>query len=131
MVKDMGRTGGGGRDRRVATRRPFAAGHVLVVSALVATAGLSLGCVSRGPRPHPSLVRLWQQYTELPNERAFAVAGDPGRPRWVAGLSAGHATVAEAEAGALRECGQRRRRQRMRAACVLYAVGDEIVWRGR
>jgi hypothetical protein len=29
------------------------------------------------------------------------------------------------------QCKIRRAARRMQAACVLYAVGDEIVWRGR
>jgi len=89
---------------------------------------LLLGCTTHGPKPHRNLTRLWRQYVDLPGERAIAVAGDPRRPRWVAALSAGHATAAEAEAGAIRECQRRREVQRMQAACVLYAVGDEIVW---
>jgi len=61
----------------------------------------------------------------------MAIAGDPRRGRWVTGASGGHATREEAEAEALLQCRMRRAERRLRAACVLYAVGDEIVWRGR
>lgn len=61
----------------------------------------------------------------------MAIAGDPQHGRWVTAVSAGHATREQAEAGALTECRRRRGVRRMQAACVLYAVGDEIVWRGR
>jgi hypothetical protein len=61
----------------------------------------------------------------------MAIAGDPRRDRWVIGGSGGHAMREEAEAEAIRKCQIRRGKRRMQAACVLYAVGDEIVWRGR
>ena len=47
------------------------------------------------------------------------------------GASGGHATRDDAEAEALSQCRMRRAMHRMQAECVLYAVGDEIVWRGR
>jgi len=37
---------------------------------------------------------------------------------------------AQAETEALAECQRWRGMRRLQAACVLYAVGDEIVWRG-
>ena len=40
----------------------------------------------------------------------------------------GYRTPERAAAGALAECGARRKLRRLQAACVLYAVGDEIVW---
>jgi len=60
----------------------------------------------------------------------MAIAGDPRRDRWVAGASGGNATRGQAEAAALLECRRRRGINRLQAACVLYAVGDEIVWQG-
>jgi len=66
----------------------------------------------------------------LPAQRALAISGDPERDRWVVGMTGGHPTRAEAEQAALGECRRRRRMSRMQPACVLYAVGDEIVWRG-
>lgn len=48
----------------------------------------------------------------------------------MAGASGGHAGRSAAEADAMRQCRVRRRARRIQAACLLYAVGDEIVWRG-
>jgi hypothetical protein len=61
----------------------------------------------------------------------MAIAGDPGRDRWVTGASGGHATRQEAEDEALLQCRMRRAARRIQADCVIYAVGEEIVWRGR
>jgi hypothetical protein len=92
---------------------------------------LLLGCASSGPSPHPSLVPTWRGYQSLPAQRALAIAGDPTRDNWVTGASGGHATREQAEAEALAQCRLRRAARRMQAACVLYAVQDEIVWGGR
>jgi len=89
-----------------------------------------LSCASDVDAPHPDLAPTWRKFLSLHTERAFALAGDPRRDRWVAGLSGGHATRAEAEQAALRECERRRAANRLRAACRIYAVGDEIVWQG-
>jgi hypothetical protein len=94
------------------------------------TAVLLLACASDRASPHPDLAPTWRDFLALPAERALAIAGDPRRDRWVAGASGGHATRGGAEAAALLECRRRRGIRRMRAACALYAVGDEIVWRG-
>jgi hypothetical protein len=99
--------------------------------AVAGAAVLLLACASDGASPHPDLAAVWRDFLALPAERALAIAGDPGRDRWVTAASAGHATRAEAEAAALSQCRIRRGNRRMQAACVLYAVGDEIVWRGR
>jgi len=94
------------------------------------TAALLLACASDRALPHPDLAAAWRDFLALPAERALAIAGDPRRDRWVAGLSGGHATRGQAEAEALLECRRRRGMRRMQAACALYAVGDEIVWQG-
>lgn len=100
--------------------------------ALVAAAALLLlACASDRASPHPDLAPVWRDFLALPAQRALAIAGDPRRGRWVTAASAGHATREAAEAEALAECRKRRALRRMRAECVLYAVGDEIVWRGR
>jgi hypothetical protein len=90
-----------------------------------------LACVSDGASPHPDLAPVWRDFLALPEERALAIAGDPRRDRWVTGASGGHDTRGPAEAEALLQCRMRRGQRRMQAACVLYAVGDEIVWWGR
>ena len=92
---------------------------------------LLLACASEGALPHPDLAPVWRDFLALPAERALAIAGDPRRDRWVTGASGGHDTRDGAEAEALSQCRMRRGMRRMQAACVLYAVGDEIVWRGR
>jgi hypothetical protein len=97
--------------------------------AIGGTAVLLLACASDGASPPPDLAAVWRDFLALPAERALAIAGDPRRDRWVAGYSGGHATRGQAEAEALLECRRRRGMSRMQAACVLYAVGDEIVWR--
>lgn len=99
------------------------------VAAALLLGGL-LACASDGPTPHPDLARVWSDFETLPDERALAIAGDPRRDRWVVGASGGHASRSEAEDRALLECRARRAARRMREACVLYAVGDEIVWQG-
>ena len=106
----------------------FAIGGRLAVAWTMA---VLLACASAGPSPHPNLVPAWRDYVALPAERALAIAGDPRRGPWVTGASAGHPTREQAEAEALSECRIRRGMRRMQAACVLYAVGDEIVWQGR
>jgi hypothetical protein len=63
-------------------------------------------------------------------ERALAIAGDPRGDRWVTGASGGHPSSAEAQESALLQCRMRRVARRLQEACVLYAVGDEIVWHG-
>ncbi len=72
--------------------------------------------------------RIWREFVALPNERALALAGDPAR-QWVAAASGGYASPTEAEEGALAECRRRRAARRMQAPCLLYAKGDEIVWK--
>lgn len=95
------------------------------------TALLLLACASDGVPPPPDLVQVWREFLALPAERALAIAGDPHRDRWITAASAGHATREQAEAGALSECSILRGMRRIQAECVLYAVGKEIVWRGR
>jgi len=92
---------------------------------------LLLACATDRTSHHPDLASVWRDFLTLPAERALAIAGDPRRDRWVTAASAGHATRKQAEADALAQCRVRREMRRMQAACVLYAVGDEIVWRSR
>ena len=99
--------------------------------AVTAPAVFFLGCAADGASPHPELARVWRDFLALPAERALAIAGDPRRDRWVIGVASAHASSDRAEAEALAQCRQRRARRRLQAECVLYGVGDEIVWRGR
>jgi hypothetical protein len=95
----------------------------------VVGAALLAGCTARDAiPPHRELQPLWREYSALPGERALAVAGELRQDRWVAGASGGEASRGEAEARALGECRRRRLEQRMQAPCLLYAVGDEVVW---
>jgi len=97
---------------------------------LVAVA--SLACVSTRPAPVPNLAPVWHKFSAMPSQRALAIAGDPTRgSRWVVGASSGMETRERAVAEALSECQVRRGVSRLQAECVLYAVGDEIVWRNR
>jgi hypothetical protein len=96
--------------------------------ALAAVAALA--CASNSRAPDPNLAKVWRDYRRLPDQRALAVAGNVEHDRFVAGSSGGHATIPDAEAAALRECGARRLKMRQQAACKLYAIGDEIVWPG-
>jgi hypothetical protein len=72
--------------------------------------------------------KLWREYLAMPAERALAIAGDPER-RWVGAASGGHGSPSEAEEGALVACRRRRAARRMQAPCLLYARGDQIVWK--
>jgi hypothetical protein len=91
---------------------------------------LAAACAAKPNAPHTALATVWRDYRELPDQRALAIAGDLRQNRYVAGASGGHATIPEAEAGALRECAARRLKLRQQAPCRLYAIGDEIVWPG-
>ncbi|MBW2290088.1 MAG: hypothetical protein JRG80_05805 [Deltaproteobacteria bacterium] len=98
---------------------------------IAATAVLLMACATQEASPQPDLGPVWRDYLALPAERALAIAGDPRRDRWVTGASGGHATPDRATAEALLQCRIRRGMRRIQADCVPYAVGDEIVWRGR
>lgn len=103
----------------------------LLGSWLALGTALLVACASTGARPHPKLEAVWKDYIELPRERALAIAGDPRRGRWLTTASGGQASAAAAEKEAIEQCRIRRHIRRMRAECVIYASGDEIVWRGR
>jgi len=66
----------------------------------------------------------------LADQRALAIAGELSLDRWVAGVSGGQPTQQAAESEALRKCQAQRKLRRLEAPCRLYAVGDEVVWRG-
>jgi hypothetical protein len=108
----------------------LAAGTAARGIAVAWAVAIALACASHAPAK-PQLGAVWRDYLALPAERALAIAGDPGRDRWVAASSSGHPNREHAEAEAISRCRTRRGLRRMRAECVLYAVGDEIVWRGQ
>ncbi len=85
-------------------------------------------CESGGTTAHLNLRRVWNDFLELPRERALAIAGDPRRNHWITAASAGHDSRDEAEAAALEECAKHRERRRIQAPCEIYGVNDEIVW---
>ena len=95
---------------------------------MVVALPLLFGCATELSSPHENLIRVWREYLEMPGQRALAIAGDPRRSRWVAASSGGHATPGAAQQDALRACRVRRGIRRLQPACVLYAVGDQIVW---
>jgi len=105
---------------RVDSRRPVPVRFGLCVLLLSA-------CASSSPA-HRELAPIWRDYRALPAERALAIAGELRHDQWVAGASGGHASRDDAEAAALAECSRRRAQRRMQAPCVLYAIGDEVVW---
>ncbi|MCH7600792.1 MAG: hypothetical protein IH973_13640 [Myxococcales bacterium] len=90
-----------------------------------------VSCASGPATLHRQLVPVWREYTALPGKRALAIAGVPGRGPWVTAASGGHEAVRNAKVSALEVCAERRQVRRMQAECVLYAIGDRIVWRGR
>jgi hypothetical protein len=98
----------------------------------LATALPVLACATTTQRrsPHPALAKVWRDFVALPEERALAIAGDPLGEIWVTGAAGGQVSRELALDAALGECGRRRARHRMQAACVPYAVGEEIVWAG-
>jgi hypothetical protein len=106
-------------------RRASGSGAVLLLSAC---ALMDSACARSPSPPDSELEPLWREYRALPAERALAIAGELHFDRWVAGASGGHASRDDAEAGALRECGKRRAQRRMQSPCLVYAVGDEVVW---
>jgi hypothetical protein len=76
---------------------------------------------------HPlERTEFWHRYRELSDVRAAAISGDP-EDVWVGGAASGLATASEAEHQAIAECEKQRSLRRLQSACVVYAVGDEVV----
>ncbi len=88
------------------------------------------GCAKDLGSPHQHLTPVWREYLEMPDQRALAIAGDPRKNHWVSAASGGHSTSSAAQENALEQCRLRRRIRRLQPACVLYAIDDQIVWRG-
>ena len=99
--------------------------------ALVIVAALVVSACAASPRrsAHPlERTSLWMRYADLADARALALAGDPDI-FWVAGVAAGLDSAAEAQQEAMSACQQRRKQRRMKAQCMMYAVGSKVVWR--
>jgi len=96
-----------------------------LVCVFVCLAAGALACGA--PRSLPrGATPIWRDYTEMPNERALAIASDGGDV-WVAGASGGHATRLDALEAAMAECEQRRQALQLSAPCHLFAVGDRRI----
>lgn len=96
------------------------AGLVLVAGAL------ALACAG-GHAPHRGMEELWRDFTRLAPRRALAVAGDPNSV-WVGAAAGGFEVQEDASQAALEECRRKRRERRMQSPCLLYAVGNDVVW---
>jgi len=98
--------------------------------ALCWPAFLLLACAGERVPPHRGIDRLWRDYVQMPEERALAVSGDPNH-LWVGAAAGGAASPSDAESEALESCERRRVARRLQAPCLLYASGNEIVWKKR
>lgn len=107
--------------------QPIRGAVLLVMLASLASIACTEG---QAHRPHQGLERIFREFTSLPEERALAIAGNPNG-LWVAGAAGGEATRRAAEQRALAACASKRAAHRLQVPCVLYASGEEIVWRGR
>jgi hypothetical protein len=93
---------------------------------LAAAATLLVACAT-GRAPHRGVEGLWRDFSKLAPKRALAVAGDPNSV-WVGAAAGGFEIQADASDAALEECRRKRRERRMQAPCLLYAVGNDVVW---
>ncbi|MBW2229944.1 MAG: hypothetical protein JRG92_17540 [Deltaproteobacteria bacterium] len=84
------------------------------------------GCAPTSKAYPNEFQRLWNEYEELSPKRAIAIAGDPYR-LWLAGMSGGHATQAEANQAALDSCMKQRAKNRQQIPCRLYAEEDRLL----
>ncbi len=122
LVADPQRAGSrGARDEPVRDRLRALGSALLVATALQA-------CTSSDRPPHRELNRVWREYRAMDPARALAIAGDPREVRWVTAATGGHPDLESARAGALAQCAKSRQVRRIQAPCVLYAVGDQVVW---
>ena len=94
--------------------------------------GLTTACARPNASARNPLRRsqLWQTYRQLPDSRAFVVAGDPSGI-WVAGAAGGAPTLEEAIQLAAQDCERLRDKRRIKPFCRTYAEGNVIVWWGK
>ncbi len=107
-----------------------ATGRFALCAALLATSCASDSMLGTRIPPHSALDRIWRDYAGLAPKRALAIAGDPNR-HWVGAAAGGAEAQADASDRALEECRRKRAQRRMQAPCLLYAVGDDILWLSR
>ncbi len=68
----------------------------------------------------------YRDYKSFENKKAYILAIDDDN--WTAGWSFGWNDQSTANNEALRECNKRRKGNKIKSNCKLYAIGDEIVW---
>ena len=117
------------RSRPRSLRRARAAVSLGLIACLLG--GLTTACARPNASPRNPLRRsqLWQTYRQLPESRAFVVAGDPSGI-WVAGAAGGAPTLEEAIQLAAQDCERLRDKRRIKPFCRTYAEGNVIVWWG-
>jgi len=69
---------------------------------------------------------LWERYARLPDNKAFALAGDPAGVN-ATGLVYGLSSGEEAREKALDYCEEQREARRIDAPCVVLAVDDNVL----
>jgi hypothetical protein len=69
---------------------------------------------------------LWERYTRLPGNKAFALAGDPEGIN-ATGLVYGLGSTDEARDKALDYCEEQRRVRRIDDPCLVFAVDDHVL----
>lgn len=94
--------------------------------ALVAWAAIAGSCTN-GPRPS-RFELAYQRYLSLPHQRAFVIAGDP-EGIWVGGYGYGYRSALKAQDRAMELCNVRKHRVGEDAKCVVYALGNKVVWK--
>jgi hypothetical protein len=104
--------------------RPFERAIRLVAFLLFV---MMLSCASSTPRKS-RFEREFERYLSLPNQKAMAIAGDPNL-RWVCGYGYASASKGLAQDAALEQCNTRKRSLGPDASCVIYAIGNDVVWK--
>jgi hypothetical protein len=96
---------------------------VFLAMALLAHAG----CASRGEPRKTRFEREFERYLSLPHQKAMVIAGSPDG-RWVYGYGYSFLSKGMAQDTAMEQCNVRKRSLGPGAECVIYAIGNEIVW---
>lgn len=104
--------------------RPFERAIGLVALLLFV---IVLSCTSSTPRKS-RFEREFERYLSLPHQRAMAIAGDPNG-HWAFGYGYASASKGLAQDAALEQCNTRKRSLGPDATCVIYAIGNDVVWK--